>query len=242
MTPLRYHSIKKNAELIKLVCDECKIPKKDMLEFIQKAISYAYSSDTPSWASHMHSGSFAALAQFVLKLHTQITETRTKMKSSEPQTMRQRYSDSSIVQASTELKRCFPSIRSFHFEISTKPINEIMGREHPYYGLFVIPVHWYKSVYARGIASVKAGDGARFVLSAKPFVLERLERDHIRAYTCRTVKRPNRRVTLVQNEWVMRYSVDDFSSVTAAHKDFSSCESLLKRRIRDKVDSMLDAL
>jgi len=241
MTPLRYHSIKKNAELIKLVCDECKIPKKDMPEFIERAVNYVYSSDTPSWASHMHSGSFTALAQFVLKLHTQITETRINMKSSKPQTMRQRYGDSSIVQASTELRSCFPSIRSFHFEISTKPIDEIMGREHPYSGLFLIPVHWYKSVYAKGIASVKAGDGARFVLSAKPFVLERLERDHVKAYKCRTVRR-HMHLTSVHNEWVMRYSVDDLSSVTAAHKDFSSCESLLNRRIRAKVDSMLDAL
>lgn len=241
MTPLRYHSIKKNAELIKLVCDECEIPKKYMPEFIQRASNYAWSSDTPSWASHMHSKSFTALAQFVLKLHTQITETRNKMKSPEHQTMRQRYSDSSSVQASTELKSCFPSIRSFHFEISGRPIDEIMGREHPYSGLFVIPVHWYKSVYAKGIASVKAGDGARFVLSAKPFVLERLERDHVKAYKCRTV-RWHMRLTSVHTEWVMRYSVDDLSSVTAAHKDFGSCESLLNRRIRAKVDSMLDAL
>ena len=122
-----------------------------------------------------------------------------------------------------------------------------MYREHPHSGVFVIPVHWYKSVYARGIASLKAGDGARFVLSAKPLTLDRLERHHIKAYKCRTVSRYMRAVS-INNEWVMRYSVDGYDvsdnlgAVTSVHKDFGSCERLLKRRIRDRVDSVLDAL
>lgn len=241
MTPLRYLSIKRNAELIKLACDECNIPKENMAEFMQRAGNFAWAYDTPRWASHMHIGSFVALAMFVRKLHSEIIDARTALKSCDPQTMRQRYTDSSSVQASIELKRCFPSLRRFHIDVSSRPSSEIHGKENPYENAFVIPVHWYRSVFSRGIASVNGGSGARFVLSAKPFNLQRLERDHIKAFQCRTVAR-HKGICSVQNEWVMRYSVDDLSDVMAVHNSFSNCESLLNRRIRDKVDRMLDAL
>lgn len=241
MHPHKYNSIKKNAELIKISCEECGIDKKHMAEFVEKSQNYAWTSDAPSWASHLHSGTFSALANFIRKLHLEIRNARNNMQSRDPQTMRQRYTDSSSVAASTTLSSCFPSMKNFHVEVSYKPSSEIHGKENPYANMFVIPVHWYRSVYSKGISGVKAGDGARFVLSAKPLTLHRLERDHVKAYKCRTLRR-HMRTNSLHTEWVMRYSVDDLSDVTAAHTQFSNCESLLKRRIRDKVDSMLDAL
>lgn len=241
MTPLKYSSIKKNAELIKISCKESGIAKKHMAEFIEKSQNYAWTSESPSWASHLHSGTFSALANFVRKLHLEIRGTRSNMQLREPQTMRQRYTDSSSVAASTALSDCFPSMKNFHVEISYEPSSEIFGKENPHSNIFVIPVHWYKSVYLRGIAGVKAGDGARFVLSAKPLTLNRLERENIKAYKCRTLRR-HMRMNSLHTQWVMRYSVDNLSGVTAAHTEFSNCESLLKRRIRDTVDGILDAL
>ena len=96
-----------------------------------------------------------------------------------------------------------------------------------------IPISWGKAVYSESIATVKAGDGERFVLRAKKKNLTRLSKQGIVAYACETLKVYRGEAT-IENAWVLKYEAPD-DTILATHTEFSRAESLLNRRIKDTV-------
>jgi hypothetical protein len=110
----------------------------------------------------------------------------------------------------------------------------------------VIPIHWKKSVYDNDIEIVEGGKQRHFILSASPFNLNRLTRDNIEAYGCKslTVRRDrsnygSSHTAEIHDGYVMTYWVGG-KRISAIHQDFGRTESLLRRRIQDTVMKRLD--
>ncbi len=110
----------------------------------------------------------------------------------------------------------------------------------------VIPIHWKKSVYDNDIEIVEGGKQRHFILSASPFNLNRLTRDNIEAYGCKslTVRRDrsnygSSHTAEIHDGYVMTYWVGG-KRISAIHHDFGRTESLLRRRIQDTVMKRLD--
>lgn len=100
-----------------------------------------------------------------------------------------------------------------------------------------IPVTWGKRVYDKGIDNVKAGDGMRFIMDAQERKLDRLNRVGIRAFSVMALKVKNKEAEF-DNAWVMKYETSG-DPVTAIQSEFSKCESLITRRIKDTVTKEL---
>jgi len=100
-----------------------------------------------------------------------------------------------------------------------------------------IPVTWGKRVYDQGIDNVKAGDGMRFIMDAKERKLDRLNDIGIRAFSVVALKVKNKEAEY-DNAWVMKYETSG-DPVTAIQAEFSKCESLITRRIKDTVTKEL---
>jgi len=100
-----------------------------------------------------------------------------------------------------------------------------------------IPVTWGKRVYDQGIDNVKAGDGMRFIMDAQERKLDRLNNIGIRAFSVVALKVKNKEAEF-DNAWVMKYETSG-DPVTAIQTEFSKCESLITRRIKDTVTKEL---
>ena len=100
-----------------------------------------------------------------------------------------------------------------------------------------IPVTWGKRVYDHGIDNVKAGDGMRFIMDAQERKLDRLNSIGIRAFSVVALKVKNKEAEF-DNAWVMKYETSG-DPVTAIQTEFSKCESLITRRIKDTVTKEL---
>ena len=80
------------------------------------------------------------------------------------------------------------------------------------------------SVYEESIASVKAGDGERFVMSARKKNYARLAKDGIVAYDCQVLKVRHGEATM-EDAWVLKYETPT-DMILATHKEFSRAEEL----------------
>lgn len=164
-----------------------------------------------------------------------------------PKTIIQKSKDTSRVYAECALKECFPSMR-WHI----RPVmsgNLYVERERQDYGQYdwvvTVPITWYRKVNSEGLSIAAAGDGNRFIMDVKPRDLSRLSDQGIYAYEVVAVKAKNKRAEM-ETGWLMNYPTGSQvhmrsfeTDVRAYHKEFSRCESLLKRRIRDKVTKEL---
>ena len=100
-----------------------------------------------------------------------------------------------------------------------------------------IPVTWSKRVYDFGIDKVRAGDGMRFIMDAQERKLDRLNDIGVRAFSVVALKVKKKEATY-ENAWVMKYETSG-EPVTAIQSEFSKCESLMTRRIKDTVTKEL---
>jgi hypothetical protein len=100
-----------------------------------------------------------------------------------------------------------------------------------------IPVTWGKRVYEQGIDNVKAGDGMRFIMDAQERKLDRLNDIGIRAFSVVALAVKHKEA-MYDNAWVMKYETSG-EPVTAIQAEFSKCESLITRRIKDTVTKEL---
>jgi hypothetical protein len=96
-----------------------------------------------------------------------------------------------------------------------------------------LPATWTKKVYDKGISRVKAGDGMRIILNSQERRLSRINDDGIRAWSVVALKVKGKKPD-IEAGWVMRYKTSD-DAVLSYQKEFSRCESLLRRRIKDTV-------
>lgn len=133
--------------------------------------------------------------------------------------------------------RTFPSLhwmsrveKSVGFELKTS-----------YYGNNYVNVKltWDRKVYQKGIASVKAGDGMRFILDAEERHLSRLNDQGIRAFSCPAIKVKHKKISM-ENTWVMMYERNDGEGhITCANTEFPRAESLINRRIKSEIEGLL---
>ena len=164
-----------------------------------------------------------------------------------PKTIIQKSKDVSRIYAECALKECFPSM---HWEI--RPVmsgNFYVERERRDYGqhawVVTVPITWHRAVNSKGLSIAAAGDGSRFIMDVKPRDLSRLTDQGIYAYEVVAVKAKNKKAEM-ETGWLMNYPTGSQvemrsfeTDVRAYHKEFSRCESLLRRRIRDKVTKEL---
>jgi len=159
---------------------------------------------------------------------------RSKAKYVEDKSVIKKAIESNTVWATSELNEAFPS-RGWEVRCE-KGSNPYVEKQTGRYGSNFnvdIPIGWGKTVYAEGIATVKAGDGERFVMSAYKKDFARLVKDGVVAYECNTL-RAYRDDATIEKGWVLKYETYD-DTILATHQEFSRAESLLKRRIKDTV-------
>lgn len=90
-----------------------------------------------------------------------------------------------------------------------------------------IPAGWHYSVYDRGIASVRGGDGPRFIMSAKPRTSPQLDNE---LYEVVALKRDVGKQLFLEDGWVAKAD-----NITAYATDFKKAQNLLNRRVRAKI-------
>jgi hypothetical protein len=135
--------------------------------------------------------------------------------------------------ASTELKSAFPSMSWYVTSSLNSGVSANKQRSYTSDIDVHLPVTWSKKIYDKGIALVKAGDGMRFIMNSQERKLSRVNDDGIRAWSVVSMKVKGKQ-PYMENGWVMRYKTSD-GAILAYQKDFSRCESLLRRRIKDTV-------
>ena len=156
----------------------------------------------------------------------------------EPETVIQRARNATQLNAETSLNSAFPSIswEAEPFINGDIRVDRKRGTWGHTYEVG-IPVTWNKKVYDQGISVVKAGDGMRFIMDSKERELDRLNEQGIRAYSVAALKVKNK-VAEFENAWVMAYHTSD-DPILAIQTEFSKCESLMRRRIKDTVTKEL---
>ncbi len=163
-----------------------------------------------------------------------IKDHREKARYVENRTELQKAAEANKVWASSELNQLFPSRG---WEVNCHKFNKpyVEKQTGRYTDVFNVDISigWGVSVYEENIASVKAGDGERFVMSARKKNYARLAKDGIVAYDCQVLKVRNGEATM-EDAWVLKYETPT-DMILATHKEFSRAESLLNRRIKDTV-------
>ena len=145
----------------------------------------------------------------------------------------QRHVDASITGLQMSLAKAFPSMSWIaESSMNAEPYINTHGGYYQTHTVRV-PLTWNKKINAEEIAVVKAGDGMRVVLDATERKLDRLANEDISAYHCQVVKAKHGKAEM-DEAWVMRLATSD-GYITATHKEFSRCESLIRRRVKDTV-------
>lgn len=103
--------------------------------------------------------------------------------------------------------------------------------------IITLPIHWGKSVHARGIDLVKAGDGLVFILYAKKSDVKRMQDEGVECFECAGLKYKNGRPS-VEKYWVLKWKGHD-TTVLSINKEFYLSERMLRSRIKRAV---VDAL
>jgi len=135
--------------------------------------------------------------------------------------------------ASTELKCAFPSFSWYVTSSLSGGVSANLQRSYMSDVDVHLPATWVKKVHDKGISRVKAGDGMRFIMNSQERRLSRINDDGIRAWSVVALKIKDKKPD-IEAGWVMRYKTSD-DAVLSYQKEFSRCESLLRRRIKDTV-------
>ncbi len=165
-----------------------------------------------------------------ISLHT----IKERMKSGNVQkTVIDKAMESTELYASTELKCAFPSFSWYVTSSLSGGVSANLQRSYMSDVDVHLPVTWAKKIYEKGIAKVKAGDGMRFIMNCEERKLSRINDDGIKAWSVVAMKVKGKKPD-IEAGWVMRYKTSD-GAILSYQKEFSRCESLLRRRIKDTV-------
>ena len=238
----------------KTMRDLCKVigvPDNQLSRYLPMSSSYRYSASFPEYldAKFYDQVTFNEVSDAVDTLYHRIKSHRANIKGtpSDYDTCFERNARASCQLAETTLSCSFKTWSGYtvvelleyadHQEIPEAEKNEPN---------IVIPIHWKKSVYDNDIEIVEGGKQKHFVLSAKQFNFNRLTRENIQAYSCKslTVRRNRKRYgspheAEMHDGYVMTYWIGG-KRISAIHNDFGRAESLLRRRIQDTVMKRLD--
>ena len=154
------------------------------------------------------------------------------------QTVLSKAREASRLNAESKLSSAFPSLNwianpNMDGELGVDRVRKSYEWKH----LVDIPITWSKKVYDAGISTVMAGNGMRFVMNAQERKLKRVNDAGIRAWAVVALSVKKKEATY-EDAWVMSYETSD-DPVLSIHSNFSKCESLLRRRIKDTVTKEL---
>ena len=214
----------------------------DIKEFCKDGSSYRWKNfdyDTAPKVLKMMSNSSSRndvrnIVEYAIGFVKIIQRHRERSRHVEDRSAIKKATDNNYVWAQSEVQGIFPS-KEWHVKCDKGSRPRVEKRAVSYRDIFdiEIPISWGKAVYSESIATVKAGDGERFVMSAQKKNLGRLAEQGIVAYACDTLKVYRGEATM-ERAWVFKYEAPD-DTILATHKEFSRAESLLNRRIKDTV-------
>jgi hypothetical protein len=123
-------------------------------------------------------------------------------------------------------------VNDMHITLSFSVVtsrNPTFERKTSYFGdhTLGIPPGWLYSVYNRELASVRGGDGVRFIMSAKPRTSPQLDNE---LYKVVAFKREPCNRLFLEEGWVAKAN-----GITAYGTEFKKAQNLLNRRIRSKI-------
>lgn len=168
---------------------------------------------------------------------------RKKSRLSDEDTFMEKISRSVEVWASAGLKYAFPNLDArikvekvvTHY-VTVGKYTDRFGNESRKTTV-TVPLHWGKSVHARGINLVKAGDGLVFILYAKKSDVKRMQDEGVECFECAGLKYKGGRPS-VDKYWVLKWQGHD-TTVLSINKEFYLSERMLRSRIKRAV---VDAL
>lgn len=239
MNAQKYLGIKKISDAIQKLMDIIGVQGVHRKLFIEKVDDLAAGKiATPDYISHVEPQLLNSFSKTISELKSEIQERRKIIRFIETHTVRSRNREASYVHAADKIRNTWKSVNAcILVDVIDEPLRKFIGKEISGYHVKV-PIYWFKSVHQNKISVVQGGDGPRFILSARRYPLKRLEEDGFKVYKVRALKY-RKRTAEVNDEYVMYYSPDDTTNVTAVHQNFGRCESLIQRRIRDTVDRIL---
>jgi len=179
-------------------------------------------------------GQMRSAVKYAGGLFISLHSIKLKMKSRNVQkTVTDKAMEATELYASTELKRAFPSM--FWYVTSSLNGGVSAGLRKSYMSDVDVhlPVTWAIKIYEKGISQVRAGDGMRFIMNCEERKLSRINDDGIKAWSVVAMKVKGKKPD-IEAGWVMRYETSD-GAILSYQKEFSRCESLLRRRIKDTV-------
>lgn len=239
---LLYKSMAALKENNKNVLKQINIPTSEIKDLAKHAKEYSYANQKAiSKVKDMNTTSARILLNSFTHSVKEIHEARNMMRAIQK---RSRISESIYESKSngySSLNKAFPSAI-----VDVKcEIGENVGIRNMYrYDELVeggiqayVPVTWHKKIYQEGIDVVQAGDGARFILDCKERHITRLQKDYIRCWAVRAIKRKHKQAS-EENATVMRYDAGG-DVITSISHSFSKAESLLRRRIKDAAVGVL---
>ena len=189
--------------------------------------------DAPFGLKILPEGQMRLAAKYAGGLFISLHTIKERMKSGNIQkTVTDKAMEATELYASTELKRAFPSM--FWYVTSSLSGGGSANLQNPHTDADVhLPATWAKKIYDNGIALVRAGDGMRFIMNSQERKLSRINDDGIRVWSVVAMKVKGKKPD-IEAGWVMRYETSD-GAILSYQKEFSRCESLLRRRIKDTV-------
>ena len=213
--------------------DEKKHMCKNTGQYAWKSFNYA---DAPEGFKHLSEGDQSSVARYGAGMLESIQDLRNRTKYvPEPHGIISRARETTNLYASSDLNVAFPSMHwdaksRLGGEISVKNNEKSWSRKEVEVSL---PVTWATRVYDKGISLVRAGDGMRFILNAEERYIDRFNDEKIRVFSVLALK-VKRWNAEMENSWVMSYETSE-EPILSVQANFSRCESLLRRRIKDTV-------
>ena len=190
--------------------------------------------DAPFGLRILPEGQMRLAAKYGGGLFISLHNIKERMKSRNVQkTVIDKAMESTELYASTELKCAFPSFSWYVTSSLSGGVSANLQRSYMSDVDVHLPATWTKKVYDKGISRVKAGDGMRFIMNSQERRLSRINDDGIRAWSVVALKIKGKKLD-IEAGWVMSYETSD-DAVLSYQKEFSRCESLLRRRIKDTV-------
>ena len=213
--------------------DEKKHMGKNTMQYAWKSFNY---EGAPKGFEHLSEGDQNLVARYGAGMLESIQDLRSRTRYvPEPHGIISRARESTDLYASSALNVAFPSMHwdaksSLGGDISVQKKEKSWSRKELEVSL---PVTWVSRVHDKGISLVRAGDGMRFILNSEERYIDRFNDDKIRVFSVLALKVKRGEAT-TENSWVMSYETSD-DLIVSVQTNFSRCESLLRRRIKDTV-------
>ena len=211
--------------------DEKKHMSENPSQYYWKSFDY---EAAPKGFKYLSEDDKSSAARYGSKLFESLQRMRTQTKNVPvPHSVISKAREATDLYAASQLSAAFPSAK---WDVASSLGGETSVRKKKTWidrNLVSLPVTWITKVHDKGISLVRAGDGMRFILDAEERNIDRFSIDNIKVFSVLAMK-VKRGVPETENSWVMSYGTSE-EPILSVQTNFSRCESLLRRRIKDTV-------